>query len=53
MWHGLWGVTAGGQLRQNVYRPGSGPMLAAAAAWDALAANLHSAAAAHGAVVAG
>ncbi|EID16737.1 PPE family protein [Mycobacterium xenopi RIVM700367] len=33
--------------------PGSGPMLAAAAAWDALAANLHSAAAAHGAVVAG
>ncbi len=33
--------------------PGSGPMLAAAAAWDALAANLHSAADAHGAVVAG
>jgi PPE-repeat protein len=33
--------------------PGSGPMLAAAAAWDALAAELHSAAAAYGSVISG
>ena len=33
--------------------PGSGPMLAAAAAWDELAAELHSTAAACGSVVAG
>jgi PPE-repeat protein len=33
--------------------PGSGPMLAAAAAWDGLAAQLHYTAAAHGSVVAG
>lgn len=33
--------------------PGSGPMLAAAAAWDQLANELHSAAAAYGSVIAG
>ncbi|KAA8957423.1 PPE domain-containing protein [Mycobacterium sp.] len=33
--------------------PGSGPMLAAAAAWDGLAAELHSTAAAYGSVVCG
>jgi PPE-repeat protein len=33
--------------------PGSGPMLAAAAAWDALAAELHSAAASYGSVISG
>jgi PPE-repeat protein len=33
--------------------PGSGPMLAAAAAWDGLAAQLHYAAAAYGSVVSG
>jgi PPE-repeat protein len=33
--------------------PGSGPMLAAAAAWDELAAELHSTAAAYGSVVSG
>src|ERR1700758_4811279 len=31
--------------------PGSGPMLAAAAAWDGLAAELHSAAASYGSVI--
>ncbi|MBO0879753.1 MAG: PPE family protein, partial [Mycobacterium sp.] len=33
--------------------PGSGPMLAAAAAWDALAAELHSTAASYGSVITG
>ncbi|MEO8813764.1 MAG: PPE family protein, partial [Mycobacterium sp.] len=33
--------------------PGSGPMLAAAAAWDGLAAELHSTAAAYQSVIAG
>ena len=33
--------------------PGSGPMLAAAAAWDGLGAELHAAAASHGSVVSG
>ena len=33
--------------------PGSGPMLAAAAAWDGLAADLHSAAASYGSVISG
>lgn len=33
--------------------PGAGPMLAAAAAWDALAAELHSTAASYGSVVSG
>ncbi|WP_343599283.1 PPE domain-containing protein [Mycobacterium sp.] len=33
--------------------PGSGPMLAAAAAWDELAAELHSTAAAYGSVISG
>lgn len=33
--------------------PGSGPLLAAAAAWDGLAAELHSAASAYAAVIAG
>ncbi|OBF61038.1 hypothetical protein A5753_19475 [Mycobacterium sp. 852002-51971_SCH5477799-a] len=33
--------------------PGSGPLLAAAAAWDGLATELHSAAAAYGVVIAG
>jgi PPE-repeat protein len=33
--------------------PGSGPMLAAAAAWDGLAAELHSTAASYGSVVSG
>ena len=32
--------------------PGSGPMLAAAAAWDGLAAQLHSAAASYESVIA-
>ena len=33
--------------------PGSGPMLAAAAAWDGLAAELHSAAASYASVISG
>ena len=33
--------------------PGSGPLLAAAAAWNGLATELHSAASAYGAVIAG
>ena len=33
--------------------PGSGPMLAAAAAWDALAADLHSTAASYHSVISG
>ncbi|GAA4295697.1 PPE family protein [Mycobacterium paraffinicum] len=33
--------------------PGSGPLLAAAAAWDGLAAELHSAASSYGSVIAG
>ena len=33
--------------------PGSGPMLAAAAVWDGLAAELHSAAASYGSVISG
>ena len=33
--------------------PGSGPMLAAAPAWDGLAAELHSAAGSYGSVVSG
>ena len=33
--------------------PGSGPLLAAAAAWNGLASELHSAACAYGAVIAG
>ena len=33
------------------FGPGSGPMLAAAAAWDGLAAQLHSAAASYSSVI--
>ena len=33
--------------------PGAGPMLAAAAAWDGLAAQLHSTAASYGSVITG
>ena len=33
--------------------PGSGPMLTAAAAWDGLATELHSAAASYGSVISG
>ena len=46
-------ISGGSPLRRMYAGPGSGPMLAAAAAWDGLATELHSAAAAYGSVISG
>ena len=50
---GFRGASAGNQFRPNVCRRGSGPMLAAAAAWDSLAADLQSASSSYGSTVGG
>ena len=48
---GFRGVATRNQLRRNHFGPGCGPMLAAAAAWDELVADLDSAAAFYQAVI--
>ncbi|BCI88273.1 hypothetical protein NIIDMKKI_34790 [Mycobacterium kansasii] len=45
------GVAAGGQLRSDVRGPGVGALVAAAVAWDGLAAELNSTVASYRAVV--
>ncbi|EUA44206.1 PPE family protein [Mycobacterium xenopi 3993] len=54
MWgNGFRDIAAGNQFRSHVCRSGPGPMLAAAAAWDGLAANLYSTATSYHSVVSG
>lgn len=50
--HRLRRVAAGDQLRPHVYRSGSGPLIAAAGAWDALAADIGAAASGYRTVIA-
>src|SRR6516164_4641469 len=51
--NGFRDITTGNQLRSMYAGPGSGPMLAAAAAWDGLAAEVRSAAASYESVISG
>ncbi|EUA42712.1 PPE family protein [Mycobacterium xenopi 4042] len=50
---GFWGVAAGDQFGSDVFGSGPESMLAAAVAWDGLAAELRSASVSYGSVLAG